>query len=654
MIETLTEKHQSSLELSAIADSKSETKIFSAVKAIARGAWEAGVRLVTGYPGTPITGIFESAQKYNDITCQWAQNEKVAFEISAGAAFAGARTLVVMKHVGLNVAADPFYNIAYTGIEGGLVIIVGDDPGASSSQNEQDTRLVCQAAGIPVFEPSNVQESYLFTKMAFELSETYDTPIVIRITSQLCFTTERISIGIRKEVTREYKFARPLQKYLLIPKFVPENHIRRNSNLIKIQSDPFVNETYYIQSLPVTSNIKYELGIITTGTIFPLLKEIISDRYPILKIGMVYPISSSQIHAFSNHCEKILVAEESSNFLELQIRNLGIKTIHKKYFDGVGSFKLTHLLNDEVSSFNDLLKSYIKIEKQIFPIIDLQDRIPSFCSGCSHTGIFQVLKELNLYVVGDIGCNTLGALKPFNALHSNLCMGASIGMLHGYLSVMPEEANRKVVAVIGDSTFFHSGLTSLLTLVKQNSTGTIIILDNSGSAMTGLQKTNINFDENGWTALLTSMGVKDIHILHALDMPLLRERIIQCLEKDTLSVCVLLGECVQNKQKTIYRYTINDQLCTSCGKCLETNCPSFKIDKGKIEITDTCVGCGFCSQLCPENAILPLSINKLVAKHKTISRGASKVNWFRLIIRLRKLHWMNYIFDKIENMYKKQ
>jgi indolepyruvate ferredoxin oxidoreductase, alpha subunit len=628
---------------------REETEVVSGDQAIAIGARTSGVQFITGYPGSPITGILELSRSHSDIKCQWAQNEKVALEIGIGASHAGARSLVVMKHVGLNVAADPLFNVAYTGIDGGLVIVVGDDPGAKGSQNEQDTRLFAQAAGVPVLEPSTVEEAYLYTSFAFDLSERYDLPVIIRVNARLCYSKQRISIDKKRENKKNLEFATPTEKYLLLPKNVKPRHKVRNSNLEKFVHDEIVRETYKVE-LPEKKGSKFSIGIIVAGDVFQTIKEVFGTHFPILKIGAVFPVNSLEILKFSQLCDKVIVAEESSNFLELQVRNSGIKTVNKIQFDGVGEFALSHLYGEGTEELNAIISKHINIKSDT-SFNELPPRTSGFCAGCSHPGVFQVLKELELYVVGDIGCITIGALPPFNALHANLCMGASIGILHGYLSVMDKEASKKAVAVIGDSTFFHSGINSLLSLANLGSSATIIISDNSGSAMTGLQQTNLNFDSEGWHRLLNSIGVKDVHTVSALDLKEVRRVITNSTNSLDLSVCVLLGECAQTKKETIYRYTINQHTCTQCSKCLDANCQGFSLQDGLISITDSCIGCGFCSQLCPEGAIIPRSVDKFVRGNRLASKLASKIHWYRLTSRLREISLLDRGFKLIENRF---
>jgi len=414
-----------------------------------------------------------------------------------------------------------------------------------------------------------------------------------------------------------------------------------------------VRKTYQVE-FPGNKESDFSLGIIVAGDVFQTIKEVFGTHFPILKIGAVFPVNSSEIIKFSQLCDKVIVAEESSNFLELQVRNSGVQTVNKIQFDGVGEFALSHLYGEGTEELNAIISKQININSDT-SFKELPPRTSGFCAGCSHPGVFQVLKELELYVVGDIGCNTIGALPPFNALHANLCMGASIGILHGYLSVMDKEASKKAVAVIGDSTFFHSGINSLLSLANLGSSGTVIISDNSGSAMTGLQQTNLNFDSAGWHRLLDSIGVKDNHTVSALDLKEVRRVITDSTNSSDLSVCVLLGECAQTKEETIYRYTINQQTCTQCSKCLDANCQGFNLQDGVISITDSCIGCGFCSQLCPEGAIIPRSVNKFVRGSRLTSRIASKIHWYRLTSKLRKISLLDRGFKMIENrLLKKQ
>ncbi len=625
-------------------------KLLSGTQIIARAAWEAGVEIVSGYPGTPTTGILEAAKKYDDIQTLLAANEKVATEIAIGASYSGKRSMVVMKHVGLNVAADPFFNLAYTGVRGGLVVVVGDDPGAKSSQNEQDSRELALAAGVPVLEPSSLEELKKFTKLAFELSEKCELPVLLRVVSRQCFSSKKIFLSPRINTNPMLGFALPVSRFLLLPVYVPERHRVRNQNLTELaQSNDLKNlNTIYLSDY--LDRLNFNVGIVASGHCYSKIVEIFGDAFPIFKLSLVNPLPIESLKVFQKLVSKIIVADEGSSYLNTQIRALGIPTLDRPNYKGFGILDPWELATNKAPEIKDYLvkKFGAPISKSVS---EVPPRVPGFCSGCTHTGIYQVLKELNIYAVGDIGCNTLGALPPFNVIKSNLCMSASLGVLQGYETALGPEFPEKAVAVLGDSTFFHSGIPALVSLINQKSRATIIILDNSGSAMTGMQKTNPNFDEKQWSAFLSGIGVPRYKILDALDMTNIKKVLINFLNSSELCVILLKGNCVQESPKktsSIYRYVINKHACTECGKCMETNCPSIEMKNNKSIILSNCEGCGFCPQICPEGAIMPLSVNYLVGWSKSLSLVASKIKWPKLIRNLRSIFVLDWMFEKIE------
>lgn len=653
---------------------RTEIQLVSGCAAVAQGAWEAGVEFVASYPGSPVTGIVDKITRFPEITYQWSANEKVALETAAGAAYSGSRALAIMKHVGLNVAADPLFNIAYTGIEGALVIVVGDDPGAQCSQNEQDTRHLAWAANVPVLEPANVAEMSAFTKLAFEISEEFDVPVIVRVTTQLCYSSDSIVTSYRHTRIYDKDFAKPLNKYLLLPAFVPNRHRSLLDNLSRITNSVWP-EWFSQISTPTNSINKHSFGIICSGHTYSVVKEFFSDDVAIMKLGMVFPMSKDVLARFFNCCEKVIVAEEGSGYLDAYIRSLGFQTAQKKNYNAVGTFSIQDLATDDIPQIQQYLDK--KKEKRgkthsliKFPMewmlerkpstddgsIQAPSRPPGFCAGCSHTGIFYTLKKLGVYVVGDIGCYTLGATEPFNALHANLCMGAGIGIHQGYLASMGNDASNKVVSVIGDSTFFHSGIPSLLSAIASNRAATILILDNNGTAMTGYQMTNRPLSFQDWSNLLSGLGVAEYEVLPALDIDLIEQKLTHSLESDNLSVLVLKGDCVQGlprKGPTNYRYTINTDLCTQCGTCLDTDCPSIvttalKNKQKLFQISNECIGCGLCSQVCPEKAIIPRTVD---TKFTPLLKVISKVPWHKVIRNLRRNSLMRKIFDSFEKEY---
>ncbi len=633
----------------------------SGCEAVAFGAWEAGVQLLYSYPGSPVTDIVEAMQRLPHVKSSWATNEKVAMEMAAGASHSGARTMVVMKHVGLNVAADPFFNLAYTGVVGGLVVVVGDDPGARNSQNEQDTRQVCLAAGVPVLEPATVQEIKLLTALAFELSEQFDLPVVLRLTSRLCYSKDKLERMDRQSRSAAVGFATPMQKYLLLPAFVPGCHERRNHNLQALAQSTLA-DSLCIRTLPDKLQQRYPLGIISSGFPAGVVQEVLSADFPLLRLQLVYPLPIQQIRAFAALCERVIVAEESSGYLDQQVRSLGIQTLDKPDYDGVGEFNLAMLKSPQAAELEPYLNVKAAGSIDIRWLDNLPPRLPGFCGGCPHTGIFQILRERQLYVVGDIGCSTLGSLEPFSALHTNLCMGASLGMLQGYLDSLGAEAAGDCVAVLGDSTFFHSGMTGMMALARQQCPGTVIILDNSGSAMTGMQYTSLSLSAEQWLGLLRSLGVEHCQVLPSLEPAAITQWLDRELARPALSVLVLKGSCVQQlniKEETPFRYTILESACTRCGDCVrETNCQNFSVteleqQQARIEISSSCIGCGLCSQLCPEQAIVPLSVSLLVPTTGPLARPAAKLAgklpWARLIRRLNEQVWLKPWLHRLEN-----
>jgi len=639
-------------------------------EAIARGAWEGGATFSCSYPGSPVTGVIDSLKQYPDIKTQWVANEKVGMEVAIGVAHAGMRSLVIMKHVGLNVAADPFFNAAYTGVRGALVVVVGDDPGAKSSQNEQDTRLLACAAKIPVLEPSTIEEALVFTRLAFEISHRFDIPVVVRVTTALCYGTSKVVTGARKAVVADLGFAQPLQKYLLLPRFVPALHKDLNHRLTQLASSHW--SRWFNHSIPAEPRDgKFPFGIVVAGFPSAFVFEAFHKHAPILKVGMSFPLHEAALREFADGCEQILVVEESSRFIEQQLRAMNIRVANRPVFDGVGEFHPEHLLSPDIPELNNRLHKFLRKAEQpgkkqfmlalenkspapdFVLALDMPPRPPGFCAGCSHRGIFYELSKRDLYVVGDIGCYTLGALEPYSALDTNLCMGASIGLLQGYLAAMGPTAAKSAVAVIGDSTFFHSGIPSLMTAIASGMAATIIILDNSGAAMTGHQTTSPNFSGADWERFLAALGVPEFKVIDALNLQHLETTLDSFLDSAKLSVMVLKGDCVQGisiKKPTNFRYTVREDACTQCGECLKVDCPAIVPlwDDGQlsnIAISNECIGCGLCSQSCGEHAIVPRMLATLAP---ALTPMLSGLPWHAIIHQIHQIKPLKGLIRQFE------
>lgn len=614
----------------------------SGCEAVARGAWEAGVHSLVSYPGSPVTGIVDAARGYDDIDTCWAANEKVALEIAAGVAYGGASALAVMKHVGVNVAADPLFNIAYTGVRGALVVVVGDDPGATCSQNEQDTRLIGVAANIPVLEPSDASEALLYTKLAFAISRQFDLPVIVRLTTQLCYGTQPVVTSTRDAVVPQGGFAEPVQKYLLLPGHVPARHRALLEALQRFEASAWTS--FFTQEhWPARVQPRYPVGLICAGHTYAQVREHFEGELPILQVGCPFPLNEAAVERFAARCERLVVTEECSNLLRDRVRAMGFEVVSLGADSVVGEFGVSRLRAARVPAIDRVLDRIAPARKP-FPLAlvaepapalhglpDAPQRSPGFCAGCSHVGAFDVLRELNRYVVGDIGCYTLGATPSFGALHSNLCMGASVGVLQGYLMTEPAR-RREVIGVIGDSTFFHSGMPSVLTAVNNGQRGTLLVLDNSGTAMTGFQRTGPNLDAAGWDKLLDGLGVRHRAVVPALDIEAITQQVEAFDDSDGLAVIVLKGLCVQGRERkgpTNFRYTVNAAACTGCGQCKQrTDCPAIEPGESLFEITNACIGCGMCSQTCPEHAILPMTMKTGVP---VIDRALGHVPWERVI-----------------------
>ncbi len=565
--------------------------------AIARGAYEAGVRVATAYPGTPSTEIISSLAQYDDVYAEWAPNEKVAMEVGAGASIGGARTLVAMKHVGVNVAADPLYTFAYTGVSGGLVIVSADDPGMHSSQNEQDNRGYGRFAKLLVLEPSDSQEALDFTKLAFDLSEEYDTPVMLRVTTRLSHSQTMVECGRRNDVPlKEYK--KNPAKYVMLPGYARGRHVVVEERIIKLKE--------YAETTPL-NKIEWgsrELGIITSGVAYQYVKEVMPEA-SILKLGMVNPLPEKLVKGFAAQVNRLVVVEELEPVIEEQVKSWGIKVEGKELFTLLGEYTPEMI---EIKLGQGQPGQKFGLDKEI------PARPPLLCAGCPHRGVFYTLNKMKLTVMGDIGCYTLGALSPLEGMDACICMGASIGTALGMEKGQGEIYANKIVAVIGDSTFVHSGITPLIDVVYNQGTSTVLILDNDTTAMTGHQ----DHPATGRTvknqptrkldieALVRAIGVEHVRVVDPLDLYQLESALTEELNRREPSVIISKRPCVLiNKAPAKERYTVDAELCKGCKICLKLGCTgiSFIEEDKKAVTTSSCVACGLCPQVCKFDAV---------------------------------------------------
>ena len=564
-------------------------------EAIARGAYEAGVKVSSAYPGTPSTEISEYLVQYrDDVYEEWAPNEKVATEVAVGASLAGARAMACMKHVGLNVAADPLYSVAYMGVNGGLVIVVADDPGLYSSQNEQDTRMVARAAQIPVIEPSDSAEAKDFFKTAFELSEQFDRPFIFRTTTRLAHSQGLVELQDRVE-PEDKPYEKNVTKNVMMPGNAKIRHVeieKRNLELAEAANTLPIN---------VVEMNDTKIGVITSGIPYQYVKEALPDA-SVLKLGMVNPLPRKLIEDFASKVETLYIVEELDPVIEEQVKSWGIKAIGKEIFTVQGEY-----------SANMLREAILKQDLDLKEPAKAPGRPPILCPGCPHRSVFYVLNKLKMHAAGDIGCYTLGAVAPLSVIDTTMCMGSSISTLHGMEKAKGKDYIKNWVAVIGDSTFMHTGVNSLMNMVYNNATGTVIIMDNSTTGMTGHQ----DHAATGKTlqgdptyainiqALCRAIGVKNVYEINAFDLPLLEKTIKEETAKDEVSVIITKTPCVLLDKRKKPLYTAHEDKCKKCGMCMKPGCPAMtKNPDGTIHIDDTmCTGCGLCKDLCKFDAI---------------------------------------------------
>ncbi len=565
-------------------------------EAVARGLYEAGCSFVSSYPGTPSTEITESVALYKEVYAEWAPNEKVAMEAAFGASLAGKRSFCAMKHVGLNVAADPLFTVAYTGVNAGFVIGVADDAGMHSSQNEQDSRHYARASKIPMLEPSDSAEALSFTKLAYEISEQFDTPVFIKMCTRVSHSQSVVEPGERIEVSKTYE--KNPQKYIMMPGNAKHRH-------------PFVEErTKALQQWAETAGINRieegadrKIGIITSSTSYQYVKEVCGDTYPVLKLGMIWPLPIQKIIDFAKSVNKLVVVEELDSFIETHCRQLGLDCIGKETFPCIDEFSQ----NLVAEKLGVAVETGTKLDAAI------PARPPVMCAGCPHRGLYYTLVKNKVTALGDIGCYTLGAVPPLAALDTTICMGASVSGMHGFTKAGGNEG-RKVVAVIGDSTFMHSGVTGLINMAYNESTGTVIIVDNSITGMTGHQQnptTGFNLKGDPCTkidleTLCRAVGINRVRVVDPYDLAACDAAIKEETAADEPSVIISRRPCALLKYVKHKKPIIADSAkCTGCKACMKIGCPAISIVGKKARIDNTlCTGCGVCAQLCKFDALV--------------------------------------------------
>lgn len=577
----------------------SEKKIMLGNAAIARGAWEAGVKVSAAYPGTPSTEISENLVKYPEVYAEWSPNEKVAAEVAIGASLAGVRAMASMKHVGLNVASDPLYSVSYIGVSGGLLFCVADDPGLYSSQNEQDTRLIGRSAHIPVLEPSDSAEAHDFTKLAFELSEKYDTPVILRTTTRIGHSQGTVELKERI-VPEDKPYERNIAKTVMMPGMAKGRHVyveEREKRLAEDASSMEINR----MEMGDTG-----IGFITSGVAYQYVKEVFPEA-SVLKLGLVYPMPEKLVREFASKVDRLIIFEELEPFMESYVKSWGIACEGKELFTLQGEYSA------------NMLREKLKGETPEIKGAEVPARPPILCPGCPHRSTFYVLKKLGIHAAGDIGCYTLGAVAPLSVVDTTVCMGASISMLHGMEKARGKEFIKNWVAVIGDSTFMHTGINSLEDLAYNRSTATVMILDNSTTGMTGHQDhaaTGRTLDGTEVPAIsiykvCKSMNIEHVVEVDAFDTKGLERAVKEETARDELSVIIVCAPCALLKGvKHPYKVRALPDKCRKCGMCLKPGCPAVKKkEDGTIEIDDTlCNGCGLCVQLCNFGALEQITV----------------------------------------------
>ncbi|MBQ9757968.1 MAG: indolepyruvate ferredoxin oxidoreductase subunit alpha [Clostridia bacterium] len=564
--------------------------------AVARGAYEAGVNVVASYPGTPSTEITEEIVKFNEIYAEWSPNEKVAAEVAIGASIAGARAMSCMKHVGLNVMADPVFTVSYTGVNGGLVFCVADDPGMHSSQNEQDSRHYAKASKIMMLEPSDSAECKEYTKLAFDLSEKFDTPVFLRLSTRVSHSQSLVELGEREDVkVKDYE--KNPAKYVMMPGNAIKRHVEVEKRIEALTE--FAENT----ELNTVEKNGSKIGVITAGVAYAYAKEALGDKADFLKLGMVYPMPKQKIIDFANNYDKVYVIEELDPVIEDHCKALGVEVIGKEVFTLLGEYTPTMI---KKAVLGEAEKEVAELSEAI-PV-----RPPVMCAGCPHRGTFYVLKKLGLVVSGDIGCYTLGATPPLQSVDTTICMGASVSAAHGMAKAQGAEFNKKLVSVIGDSTFMHSGITGLIDIVYNKGNNTVIILDNSITGMTGHQENPTTgrtirgeaTKQVDLVALCKACGIEHITVCDPFDIKEFEKVVKAETEREEPSVIIAQRPCALLKTVKYSGVCKITDKCKNCKMCMKLGCPAITLKDDKVVIDSTqCNGCGLCINVCPFGAI---------------------------------------------------
>ena len=565
-------------------------------EAVARGLYEAGCAFVSSYPGTPSTEITEAVAKYPEVYAEWAPNEKVAMEAAFGASLAGRRSFCGMKHVGLNVAADPLFTISYTGVNAGMVIGVADDAGMHSSQNEQDSRHYARASKIPMLEPADSAEALAFAKLAYELSERFDTPVLLKMCTRVSHSQSVVEPGERVERKGAYK--KDIPKYVMMP-----GNAKKRHPVVEARTKALIEYAETAEINRIEPGKDNKMGIITSSTSYQYVKEVLGDTYPVMKLGMIWPLPEQKIVEFAKGVSLLVIVEELDSFIESHCRDLGLACVGKSHFSNI----------DELMPLT--VAAQLSTPWQVGPKLDaaIPPRPPVMCAGCPHRGLFYTLKKNNLTVLGDIGCYTLGAVAPLQAVDSVICMGASVSGIHGFSKSQQGAMDNKTVAVIGDSTFMHSGITGLVNMAYNESNATVIIVDNSITGMTGHQQNpTTGFNLKGdpcakidLETLCKAVGIKRVRVIDPYNLAECDAVIKEELAANEPSVIISRRPCALLKYvKHKAPLSVDESKCVGCKSCMKIGCPAISIVDGKARVDNTlCVGCGVCEQLCKFDAL---------------------------------------------------